>query len=68
MEDKPKSKRGGANGKPKSQTAIPLKLDNDLLGWLNDYEAEKRNRFINVAVRERIERLQFRIKEVETIE
>lgn len=49
---------GGNTGKPVTQTAIPLKLDNDLLEWLKDYEGEKRNTFINKAVRERIERLQ----------
>lgn len=53
----PKPHAGGNTGKPVTQTATGLKLDTDLYEWLLDYEGESRNKFINTAVRQQVERL-----------
>lgn len=59
MERKPRA--GGMTGKPVTQTAIPLKIDNDLLERLDDYilrdTTRKRNRLINSAIRQYLDRL-----------
>ncbi|WP_077920394.1 hypothetical protein [Spirosoma sp. 209] len=66
--DKAPKRRAGNTDKPVTQTAIPLKLDNDLVAWLKDYEGEKRNTFINKAVKERIDRLQAMLDESQRLE
>ncbi len=60
-----KRKRGGSLKRGVNQTPTPLKLDNDLLEWLKDFAGESRNRFINLAVRERMERLKRMEKDAE---
>lgn len=60
------SRPGSGRKKGKTKVQICLQIDSELAGKLK--ELSNRNKFVNAAIREKLERMETFIKEVEELE